>query len=195
MRKSIHAGAFSASEVETTTARFSTFCEDGMGAHSRKSRSEKEAHSVAQIHPACSSRRFAGDPGGSEGSTCVFKSHRRPTAELHTARLRCGQSGLSVRGDHRALFLSERSNRCRTNGSTSEPSSARKNGTRWAMRPEMKCTSRDSRSNLPRVPSNAFAQSLTTVVRGARIPGCVVHAILTFLLKNVVSRGGRDGML
>ena len=148
VRKSIHAGAFSAREVETTTARFSTFCEDGMGAHSRKSRSEKEAHSVAQIHPACSSRRFAGDPGGSEGSTCVFKSHRRPAAELHTARLRCGQSGLSVRGDHRALFLSERSNRCRTNGSTSEPSSATKNGTRWAMRPEMKCTSRDSRSNL-----------------------------------------------
>src|ERR1700716_4093975 len=105
-----------------------TFCEDGMGAHSRKSRSEKEAHSVAQIPTACSSRRFAGDPGGSEGSTCVFKSHRRPTAELHTARLRCGQSGLSVRGDHRALFLSERSNRCRTNGSTSEPSSATKNG-------------------------------------------------------------------
>jgi hypothetical protein len=59
----------------------------------------------------------------------------------------------------------------------------------------MKCTSRDSRSNLPRVPSNAFAQSLTTVVRGARIPGCVVHAILTFLLKNVVSRGeGRNAM-
>jgi len=185
-------GAFSAREVETTTARFSTFCEDGMGAHSRKSRSEKEAHSVAQIHPACSPRRFAGDPGGSEGSTCVFKSHRRPTAELHTARLRCGQSGLSVRGDHRALFLSERSNRCRTNGSTSEPSSATKNGTRWAMRPEMKCTSRDSRSNLA---TGTEQCSCAIRVRGARIPGCVVHAILTFLLKNVVSRGGRDGML
>ena len=189
MRKSIHAGAFSAREVETTTSRFSTFCEDGMGAHSRKADRKRRLipsrkftpparHVASLVIPVAAKDRLA------------FSSRIGDPPPSFTPRLRCGQSGLSVRGDHRALFLSERSNRCGTNGSTSEPSSATKNGTRWAMRPEMKCTSRDSRSNLPRVPSNAFAQSLTTVVRGARIPGCVVHAILTFLLKNVVSRGG-----
>ena len=56
----------------------------------------------------------------------------------------------------------------------------------------MKCTSRDSRSNLA---TGTEQCSCAIRVRGARIPGCVVHAILTFLLKNVVSRGeGRNAM-
>src|ERR1700730_10718929 len=38
-------------------------------------------------------------------------------------------------------FSASAANRCRMNGSTSGPSSATRNGTRWTIRPEMKCTS------------------------------------------------------
>jgi hypothetical protein len=44
-------------------------------------------------------------------------------------------------------FSARAANRCSTNGSTSAPSSATRKGTRCAIRPEMKCTLRLSRSS------------------------------------------------
>src|SRR5271166_5442044 len=53
-----------------------------------------------------------------------------------------------VRWEIRARSFSARAAyRCSRNGSTSAPSSATRNGTRCAMRPLMKCTSRERRSN------------------------------------------------
>ena len=73
---------------------------------------------------------------------------RRPAAEFLAARLGRGEA-LLVRCEIRARsFCASAANRCSTNGSTSRPSSVTMNGTRCAIRPEMKCTSRDSRSSL-----------------------------------------------
>ena len=73
VRKSIHAGAFSAREVERTTARFSTFCEDGMGVSFLRNQTGKEAHSVRRFTPRA--RQVPGDPDGSEG---LLRSHKAP---------------------------------------------------------------------------------------------------------------------
>jgi hypothetical protein len=50
--------------------------------------------------------------------------------------------------------------RCRTKGSTSGPSSATRKGTRCAIRPEMKCTSRERRSSLATATEQRSARAL-----------------------------------
>ena len=59
-----------------------------------------------------------------------------------------GQGGLRPMGDQGARSFSARAAyRCSRNGSTSGPSSTTRNGVLCAMRPLMKCTSRDSNHN------------------------------------------------
>src|SRR4051812_23937593 len=68
------------------------------------------------------------------------------------------------------------------NGSASEPSSATMNGTRWAIRPEMKATSRDSRSSFETITGHLAARAAASAVAnwGRRSRASAPFACLRF---------------
>jgi hypothetical protein len=66
----------------------------------------------------------------------------RRLAAARPALVRCEMSARS--------FCASAANRWRTKGSTSTPSSVTTNGTRWTIKPEIRCTSRESQSSLAR---------------------------------------------